>query len=458
MTASPLSGLTAISPIDGRYRNKVDILGNFFSEYALIRYRVIVEIRWLQCLAAHPQVTEAPAISNAGNQVLEDLIANFSIADAQRVKDIEATTNHDVKAVEYFLKERVSSHPDLATQIEFVHFACTSEDINNLSYALMLKDGRDDVMLPLMQQLVDKLRDMAHEFAEQPLLSRTHGQTASPSTIGKEIANVVARLERQLNQFKKNEILGKINGAVGNYNAHLSAYPDIDWQANARSFVESLELQWNPYTTQIEPHDYIAELFSALCRFNTILIDFDRDVWGYISLGYFKQRTIAGEVGSSTMPHKVNPIDFENSEGNLGIGNAVMQHMAEKLPISRWQRDLTDSTVLRNIGVGFAHSVIAYHATLKGLSKLNLAPEKLLADLDNSWEVLAEPIQTVMRRYNVDQPYEKLKALTRGQKINQKVLEQFVDTLDIPEEGKALLRSLRPENYIGNAIDQAKKV
>lgn len=458
MTASPLSGLTAISPIDGRYRNKVDILGNYFSEYALIRYRVIVEVRWLQCLAAHPQVTEAPAISSAGNQVLEDIIANFSIEDAQRVKDIEATTNHDVKAVEYFLKERVSSHPDLATQIEFVHFACTSEDINNLSYALMLKDGRDDVMLPLMQQLVDKLRDMAHEFAEQPLLSRTHGQTASPSTIGKEIANVVARLERQLVQFKNNEILGKINGAVGNYNAHLSAYPDIDWQANAKGFVESLGLQWNPYTTQIEPHDYIAELFSALCRFNTILIDFDRDVWGYISLGYFKQRTIAGEVGSSTMPHKVNPIDFENSEGNLGIGNAVMQHMAEKLPISRWQRDLTDSTVLRNIGVGFAHSVIAYHATLKGLSKLNLAPEKLLADLDNSWEVLAEPIQTVMRRYNVDQPYEKLKALTRGQKINQQVLEQFVDTLDIPEEGKALLRSLRPENYIGNAIDQAKKV
>lgn len=458
MTASPLNGLTAISPIDGRYRSKVDALGNYFSEYALIRYRVIVEIRWLQCLAAHPQVTEAPAISSAGNRVLEDIIANFSIADAQRVKDIEATTNHDVKAVEYFLKERVSSHADLAKQIEFVHFACTSEDINNLSYALMLKDGRDEVMLPLMQQVVDKLRDMAHEHAEQPLLSRTHGQTASPSTIGKEIANVVARLERQLAQFTKNEILGKINGAVGNYNAHLSAYPDIDWEANAQRFVESLGLQFNPYTTQIEPHDYIAELFSALCRFNTILIDFDRDVWGYISLGYFTQRTIAGEVGSSTMPHKVNPIDFENSEGNLGIGNAVMQHMAEKLPISRWQRDLTDSTVLRNIGVGFAHSVIAYHATLKGLSKLNLAPEKLNADLDNSWEVLAEPIQTVMRRYNVDQPYEKLKALTRGQKINQQVLEQFVDGLDIPEQGKALLRALRPENYIGNAVDQARKV
>jgi len=458
MTASPLSGLTAISPIDGRYRNKVDALGNYFSEFALIRYRVIVEIRWLQCLAAHPQVTEAPAISATGKQVLEDIIANFSLADAQRVKDIEATTNHDVKAVEYFLKEKVSSHTDLATQIEFVHFACTSEDINNLSYALMLKEGRDNVMLPLMQQVIDKLRAMAHEHAAQPLLSRTHGQTASPSTIGKEMANVVARLERQFTQFKNNEILGKINGAVGNYNAHLSAYPDIDWQANAQDFVESLGLQWNPYTTQIEPHDYIAELFSALCRFNTILIDLDRDVWGYISLGYFKQKTIAGEVGSSTMPHKVNPIDFENSEGNLGIGNAVMHHMAEKLPISRWQRDLTDSTVLRNIGVGFAHSVIAYHATLKGLSKLSLAPEKLLADLDNSWEILAEPIQTVMRRYNVEQPYEKLKALTRGQKINQQVLEQFVDTLDIPEEGKALLRALRPENYIGNAIDQARKV
>lgn len=458
MTASPLSGLTAISPIDGRYRNKVDVLGNYFSEFALIRYRVIVEIRWLQCLAAHPQISEAPAISTAGKRVLEDIITNFSLEDAQRVKEIEATTNHDVKAVEYFLKERVSTHQDLAKQIEFVHFACTSEDINNLSYALMLRDGRDEVMLPLMQELIDKLRGMAHEYADQALLSRTHGQTASPSTVGKELANVVSRLERQITQFKQSAILGKINGAVGNYNAHLCAYPDIDWQANAQNFVESLGLQWNPYTTQIEPHDYIAELFAALCRFNTILIDLDRDIWAYISLGYFKQKTIAGEVGSSTMPHKVNPIDFENSEGNLGIGNAVMQHMAEKLPISRWQRDLTDSTVLRNIGVGFAHSVIAYHATLKGLSKLSLAPEKLLADLDNSWEVLAEPIQTVMRRYNVEQPYEKLKALTRGQKINQEVLEKFVDTLDIPEEAKAVLRALRPENYIGNAVEQARKI
>lgn len=458
MTALPLSGLTAISPIDGRYRNKADALANYFSEFALIRYRVIVEVRWLQCLAAHPQVTEAPAIDSESNQVLENIISEFSLEDAQRVKDIEATTNHDVKAVEYFIKEKVSNHPGLVTQMEFVHFACTSEDINNLSYALMLKEGRDNVMLPLMRNLIDTLRALAIEHAEQPLLARTHGQTASPTTVGKEFANVVARLERQFTQFENSEVLGKINGAVGNYNAHLSAYPDIDWQSNAQTFVSSLGLTWNPYTTQIEPHDYIAEMFSTLCRFNTILIDFDRDIWGYISLGYFKQKTIAGEVGSSTMPHKVNPIDFENSEGNLGIANAVMQHLAEKLPISRWQRDLTDSTVLRNIGVGFAHSVIAYHASLKGISKLSIAPETLLADLDKSWEVLAEPIQTVMRRYSVEQPYEKLKALTRGQKINQQVLEQFVETLDIPEEGKAQLRALRPENYIGNAVDQARNI
>ncbi|MDP1930688.1 MAG: adenylosuccinate lyase [Gammaproteobacteria bacterium] len=458
MTAHPLSSLTAISPIDGRYRNKADALSDYFSEFALIRYRVIVEIRWLQQLAAHPQIKEAPTISAAGNALLEGIINDFSLADAERVKAIEATTNHDVKAVEYFLKEKVLKLPDLAKQMEFVHFACTSEDINNLSYALMLRDGRDKVMLPLMQQIIDTLRMFAHTHAEQPQLSRTHGQTASPTTVGKEIANVVARLERQFTQFRNNEILGKINGAVGNYNAHLSAYPDIDWQGNAQQFVETLGLTWNPYTTQIEPHDYIAELFAAIGRFNTILIDLDRDIWGYISLGYFKQKTIAGEVGSSTMPHKVNPIDFENSEGNLGIANAVMQHMAEKLPISRWQRDLTDSTVLRNIGVGFAHSVIAYHATLKGLSKLSVNADALLADLDNSWEVLAEPIQTVMRRYNVDQPYEKLKALTRGQKINQQVLNDFVNALDIPEEGKALLRKLRPENYIGNASKQARRI
>jgi len=458
MTALPLNGLTAISPIDGRYRNKADALSAYFSEFALIRYRVIVEIRWLQGLAAMPQITEAPPLGDAGTALLNAIAENFSLADAERVKQIEATTNHDVKAVEYFLKEKVQSHPELAAQMEFVHFACTSEDINNLSYALMLRDGRDKVVLPLMRQLIDTLRTLAHEHAAQPQLSRTHGQTASPTTVGKEIANVVARLERQYTQFAGSEILGKINGAVGNYNAHLSAYPDVDWQSNACSFVESLGLRWNPYTTQIEPHDYIAELFAAVCRFNTILIDLDRDIWGYISLGYFKQRTIAGEVGSSTMPHKVNPIDFENSEGNLGIANAVMQHMAEKLPISRWQRDLTDSTVLRNIGVGFAHSVIAYHATLKGLSKLSVNPQALLADLDASWEVLAEPIQTVMRRFNVDQPYEKLKALTRGQRMTQEVLADFVEALDIPEEGKALLRALRPENYIGNAVEQARKV
>jgi len=458
MTSKPLSSLTAISPIDGRYRGKAADLSDYFSEFALIRYRVIVEVRWLQQLTAHPGISEAPALSAEANAALEDIIASFSIEDAMRVKEIEGTTNHDVKAVEYFLKEKVASRSDLAAQMEFVHFACTSEDINNLSYALMLRDGRDQVMLPLMQQVIDQLRQLAHEHAAQPQLSRTHGQTASPTTVGKELANVVHRLQRQFAQFRDNEILGKINGAVGNYNAHLCAYPDVDWQANAQSFVEGLGLTWNPYTTQIEPHDYIAELFAALSRFNTILIDLDRDVWGYISLGYFKQRTIAGEVGSSTMPHKVNPIDFENSEGNLGIANAVMQHLAEKLPISRWQRDLTDSTVLRNIGVGFAHSVIAYHATLKGLGKLSLNAEALLADLDDSWEVLAEPIQTVMRRYNVEQPYEKLKALTRGQKIDRQVLQRFVDSLDIPEEGKALLRDLRPDTYIGNAAEQARKI
>ena len=458
MTTLPLSGLTAISPIDGRYRSKAAELSDYFSEFALIRYRVLVEIRWLQRLASMPQIAEAPPLGAAETALLDAIVADFSLADAERVKQIEATTNHDVKAVEYFIKEKVQSHPELAAQMEFVHFACTSEDINNLSYALMLRDGRDTVVLPLMRQLVDTLRTLAHEHAAQPQLSRTHGQTASPTTAGKEIANVVARLERQYTQVRDSEILGKINGAVGNYNAHLAAYPDVDWQSNAGSFVESLGLRWNPYTTQIEPHDYIAELFAAVCRFNTILIDLDRDLWGYISLGYFKQKTIAGEVGSSTMPHKVNPIDFENSEGNLGIANAVMQHMAEKLPISRWQRDLTDSTVLRNIGVGLAHSVIAYHATLKGLGKLSVNPQALLEDLDASWEVLAEPIQTVMRRFNVDQPYEKLKALTRGQRMTQEVLASFIEALDIPEEGKALLRSLRPENYIGNAVEQARKV
>jgi adenylosuccinate lyase len=453
-----ISTLTAISPIDGRYRARTEVLSDFFSEFALIRYRVMVEVRWLQQLAAHPGVPEAPALSANARARLDRLVREFTVSDAQRVKDIERTTNHDVKAVEYFIKEKIADEADLKTQLEFVHFACTSEDINNLSYALMLRDGRDQVMVPLMRQLIDQLRKLAHDTAAQPMLARTHGQTASPTTVGKEIANVVYRLERQVKQFADSPVLGKINGAVGNYNAHLSAYPDVDWQANAQAFVESLGLQWNPYTTQIEPHDFIAEMFAACCRFNTIVIDLDRDIWGYISLGYFKQRAIAGEVGSSTMPHKVNPIDFENSEGNLGIANAVMQHLAEKLPISRWQRDLTDSTVLRSAGTGFAHALIAYHATLKGLSKLSINPVILQRDLDNSWEVLAEPIQTVMRRYGVEQAYEKLKELTRGQTINEAVLIEFINTLDIPEQAKVALRTLRPDNYIGNAIEQARAV
>ncbi len=453
-----ISTLTAISPIDGRYRARTEVLSDFFSEFALIRYRVMVEVRWLQQLAAHPGVPEAPALSANARARLDRLVREFTVSDAQRVKDIERTTNHDVKAVEYFIKEKIADEADLKTQLEFVHFACTSEDINNLSYALMLRDGRDQVMVPLMRQLIDQLRKLAHDTAAQPMLARTHGQTASPTTVGKEIANVVYRLERQVKQFADSPVLGKINGAVGNYNAHLSAYPDVDWQANAQAFVESLGLQWNPYTTQIEPHDFIAEMFAACCRFNTIVIDLDRDIWGYISLGYFKQRAIAGEVGSSTMPHKVNPIDFENSEGNLGIANAVMQHLAEKLPISRWQRDLTDSTVLRSAGTGFAHALIAYHATLKGLSKLSINPVILQRDLDNSWEVLAEPIQTVMRRYGVERAYEKLKELTRGQTINEAVLIEFINTLDIPEQAKVALRTLRPDNYIGNAIEQARAV
>jgi adenylosuccinate lyase len=453
-----LTTLNALSPIDGRYGSKTRMLVPFFSEFGLIRYRVIVEVRWLQQLAAHPGIPEVPAFSAAANQFLEDLLSSFNTADAQAIKDKEAVTNHDVKAVEYFIKEKLATVPELDTVKEFVHFACTSEDINNLAYALMLTDSRREVMLPLMQEVITAIREHALQYADMPLLSRTHGQTATPSTMGKEFANTVARLQRQLEQFAQVDMLGKINGAVGNYNAHLIAYPEVDWQANAEQFVTNLGLRWNPYTTQIEPHDYIAELFAACCRFNTILLDFDRDVWGYISLGYFRQRTIAGEVGSSTMPHKVNPIDFENSEGNIGLANAIMQHLAEKLPISRWQRDLTDSTVLRNIGIGFAHSVLAYQATLKGISKLLIDETRLLADLDNSWEVLAEAIQTVMRRYDVPEPYEKLKALTRGQRIDAQVLNAFVATLEIPEAAKAALRELRPETYVGNAPAQAKNL
>ncbi len=452
-----LSALNAVSPIDGRYGSKTIALRNIFSEFGLIRFRVEVEVRWLQQLSRHAGIPEVPAFSATTNQFLDSIITTFSESDAQAIKDIERTTNHDVKAVEYFLKNKFAGNAELEAVLEFVHFACTSEDINNLSHALMLREGRE-VFVKDAQALIDGITKLAHDYAEDSMLSRTHGQTASPTTVGKEMANVAARLRRQLNAVKAVELLGKINGAVGNYNAHLSAYPDVDWQANAKAFVESLGLTWNPYTTQIEPHDYIAELFDAIARFNTIIIDFDRDIWGYISLGYFKQKTIAGEVGSSTMPHKVNPIDFENSEGNLGIANAVFTHLAQKLPISRWQRDLTDSTVLRNMGVGFGYGMIAYASTLKGMSKLEINRARLAEDLNNSWEVLAEPIQTIMRRYNVAEPYEKLKALTRGQTINREVLAAFVETLDIPEHAKQTMRDLTPANYIGNAVDQAKAI
>ena len=453
-----LTALTAISPVDGRYGSKVSVFRSIFSEYGLIRNRVTVEIRWLQTLAAHPQVQEVPLFSDEANAALNALVSEFGVTDAQRIKDIERTTNHDVKAVEYFIKEKIADNAELHAVTEFVHFACTSEDINNLSHALMLREGLDSGMLPVMTSVIDQIAKLAHDHAAQPMLSRTHGQTASPSTVGKELANVVHRLRRQLAQIKNVELMGKINGAVGNYNAHLSAYPDINWAETAKTFIEGLGLVFNPYTTQIEPHDYIAELYDAVARFNTILIDLDRDIWGYISLGYFKQKTVEGEVGSSTMPHKVNPIDFENSEGNLGIANAVLNHLSAKLPISRWQRDLTDSTVLRNLGVGFAHSFIAYESTLKGMSKLELNSARLDADLHQAWEVLAEPIQTVMRRYNIEKPYEKLKVLTRGKTMSAEVIQSFVSSLDIPEQAKAELMAMTPGSYTGNAIDQALNI
>jgi len=454
-----LSSLTAVSPVDGRYASKTSALRPIFSEFGLIRCRVQVEVRWLQRLAAHAGVPEVAPFSDEANALLDQLAENFQVEHAERVKEFERTTNHDVKAVEYLLKEQAKKLPELAKVNEFIHFACTSEDINNLSHALMLRQGRDEVLLPLMRQLADAIRTLAVTHADVPMLSRTHGQPASPTTLGKELANVVYRLERQIAQIAAVPLLGKINGAVGNYNAHLSAYPDVDWEANAREFIEGdLGLSWNPYTTQIEPHDYIAELFDAVARFNTILIDFDRDIWGYISLGYFKQRTVAGEIGSSTMPHKVNPIDFENSEGNLGIANALLNHLASKLPISRWQRDLTDSTVLRNLGVGFAHSVIAYEASLKGIGKLELNEARIAEDLDACWEVLAEPIQTVMRRYAIENPYEKLKELTRGKGISPEALQTFIKGLDMPAEAKQALSKLTPAAYIGNAAEQAKRI
>lgn len=456
-----MNELIALSPIDGRYASKCDALRPYLSEFGLIKARVTVEIRWLQSLARHEQIGELAAFDEPTNAFLNAIIDNFSEADAQQVKDIERTTNHDVKAVEYFIKDKFRDNPVLTDSLEFVHFACTSEDINNLSYALMLKDARQ-IMLAQMQQLVQAIANLATTHADLPMLSRTHGQTASPTTLGKEMANVAYRLARQIKQIKSVELLGKINGAVGNYNAHLSAYPDINWQQHAQNFIsQDLKLVFNPYTTQIEPHDYIAELFDAMRRFNTILIDFNRDVWQYISLGFFKQKLKEGEVGSSTMPHKVNPIDFENSEGNLGVANAIFAHLGEKLPISRMQRDLSDSTVLRNIGVGFAQSMIAYEACLKGIGKLEVNAQRLAEDLDNAQEVLAEPIQTVMRRFRVANPYEKLKALTRGNAMTRQMMLDFIDGGEltaVPEADKARLRTLTPASYIGNANIQAKAI
>jgi len=453
-----LNSLTAISPIDGRYARKTAALRPYFSEYGLIYHRVVVEIRWLQMLSRQAEIAEVPVFSDSANQFLQSIIGNFTPVHAERIKEIESTTNHDVKAVEYFLKEQVADNDELTSVSEFFHFACTSEDINNLSHALMLKAGRDTVLVPELTAVCDAIKQLAQDNADVSMLSRTHGQTASPTTLGKEMANVVYRLQRQIEQIASTPLLGKINGAVGNYNAHISAYPDLDWPALAREFVESLGLAWNPYTTQIEPHDYIAELFDALARCDTILIDFSRDIWSYISIGYFKQKTIAGEVGSSTMPHKVNPIDFENAEGNLGIANAVLGHLGQKLPISRWQRDLTDSTVLRNLGSGFGHVLIALDSLKRGISKLEVNHDIIAADLDANWEVLAEPIQTVMRRYGVEQPYEKLKALTRGQRIDANIIRQFVEKLDIPDSAKQQLIEMTPASYIGNANLQATDI
>lgn len=447
-----LSALSAISPVDGRYGSKVKSLRPIFSEFGLIKYRVTVEVRWLQKLAATAEIAEVPAFSAQANALLDAIVSDFSEADAQGIKDIEATTNHDVKAVEYFLKAKISDNAELNAITEFIHFACTSEDINNLSHGLMLTDCRDLVLMPMIDDILSDIKALAVEYKTIPMMCRTHGQPASPSTLGKEMANVYVRLKRQREQIAQVEMLGKINGAVGNYNAHLSAYPEVDWHGFANEFVNSLGLSFNAFTTQIEPHDYIAELFDAIARFNTILIDFDRDIWGYIAIGHFKQKTIAGEIGSSTMPHKVNPIDFENSEGNLGIANALFTHLAQKLPISRWQRDLTDSTVLRNLGVGFAHALIAYQATRKGISKLQVNEANLLAELDSNWEVLAEPIQTVMRRYGIEKPYEKLKELTRGKRVDGDSMRAFIMTLELPESAKAHLCEMTPASYIGRAV------
>ena len=453
-----LSTLTAISPIDGRYASKVDALRPIASEFGLMRARIEVELAWIKSLANNPQINEVPPLSEQAIAHIDAIVDDFSETDGESIKMIEGTTNHDVKAIEYFIKEKFAVNPELNAISEFVHFACTSEDISNLSYSLLLTRMRDDVLAPKMQEIIDSLREKANYWAAHAMLSRTHGQSASPTTVGKEFANVVARLERQLMQFQAVQLLGKLNGAVGNYNAHLSAYPEVDWADHADSVIANLGLTLNPYTTQIEPHDCVAEYFDALKRYNTILLDLDRDLWSYISLDYFKQRTVAGEVGSSTMPHKVNPIDFENSEGNLGIANAVFEHLAMKLPVSRWQRDLTDSTVLRNVGVGAAHSLIAYEASLKGLNKLEINLAVITEDLAKHWEVLAEPVQTVMRRYGIEKPYEQLKELTRGKPIDEELLRRFISQLDIPEDAKHTLLEMTPLTYTGSAEAQARNV
>jgi adenylosuccinate lyase len=453
------SPLTALSPLDGRYHGKVSALRPYFSEYALIRYRVQIEIEWFKALSQEPEISEVSAFSAKVSEYLDDLVTNFSEADAEAVKAIEGRTNHDVKAIEYWLKQRLMQNAEVIAPLEFIHFACTSEDINNLSHGLMLLHSRDRVMLPALENIITRLCDMAHQLATTPMLARTHGQPATPTTLGKELANFIHRLKRASKRLSGIVMLGKINGAVGNYNAHLAAYPDLDWERLSRDFVERLGLEFNPYTTQIEPHDAIAELLDAYSRVNTVLLDLDRDLWGYISLGYFKQSTRVGEIGSSTMPHKVNPIDFENSEGNLGIANALLRHLSEKLPVSRWQRDLTDSTVLRNLGVALGHTLLAYDSCSKGLNKLEVSPERLVQDLENAWEVLAEPIQTVMRRYGLPNPYEQLKELTRGKGgITKQMLHQFIGGLALPEVEKARLLKMTPQSYIGKASELASNI
>jgi len=453
-----LTPLNALCPLDGRYQSKVDPLRSYFSEYALIKHRALVEIEWLKALAALPEIEEIKPFSQETIKELDDAIANFGEIDASQVKAIEARTNHDVKALEYWLKEKFDGNSEIKKAGEFIHFACTSEDINNLSHALMLKGAQNKVMLPFLNNLIARMTELSQQLAAQPMLSRTHGQTASPTTMGKEFANVVYRLQRQQKQLVANEILGKINGAVGNFNAHLSAYPNIDWEKFAKQFVENLGLTYNPMTIQIEPHDYMAELYDNLSRINTILIDINRDIWGYVSVGYFKQKLKPGEVGSSTMPHKVNPIDFENSEGNLGLANAILRHLAEKLPISRWQRDLTDSTVLRNMGIAFGYTLLGYDSCLRGLNKLEINPIKLNDDLDNSWEVLAEPIQTVMRRYGYENPYDTLKEYTRGKTITKESLQSLITELKIPVEAKQYLMTLTPATYIGKATELVNNI